>query len=165
MLTYVSQRICRNTRSMKLKWLRPIPEVWIPLYLLLFVAFTVAGFVFRAVEEASNHARGDIVGFTNSMIDGAGSIILVSATISTTIVEGALIFAERYLKHRYEVGKEEGVEVGREEGIELGVEVGVGQERQRWVDWMARKQAADEAGELFDEPPPGQAPGEGRNGL
>ena len=34
-LTYVSQRICRN--AMKLKWLRPIPEVWIPLYLLLFV--------------------------------------------------------------------------------------------------------------------------------
>ena len=159
MLTYVSQRICRNAGSMKLKWLRPIPEVWIPLYLLLFVAFAVAGFVFRAVEEASNHAQGDIVGFTNSMIDGAGSIILVSATISTTIVEGALIFAERYLKHRYEVGKEEGVEVGREEGIELGV----GEERRRWLDWLARKQAADEAGEPFDEPMPGQV--ENRNGL
>ena len=146
---------------MKLRWLRPIPEVWIPLYLLLFVAFAVAGFVFRAVEEASNHAQGDIVGFTNSMIDGAGSIILVSATLSTTIVEGALIFAERYLKHRYEVGKEEGRETGRVEGIELGV----GEERQRWLDWMARKQAADDAGEPFDEPPPGQLHGESRNGL
>ena len=142
---------------MKLKWLRPIPEVWIPLYLLLFVAFAVAGFVFRAVEEASNHAQGDIVGFTNSLIDGAGSIILVSATISTTIVEGALIFAERYLKHRYEVGKEEGRKEAQEEIRK--------EERQRWLDWMARKQAADEAGEPFDEPTPGQPHSNNRNGF
>lgn len=76
------------------------------------------------------------------MVDGAVSVILVAATISTTIVEGALIFAERYLKHRYERGREEGKEEGREA------------EQQRWADWTARKQRAEDAGAKFSEPSP-----------
>ncbi len=94
----------------------------------------------RAIEQLPLHKRGDIVGFTNSMIDGSVSVILVAATTSTIIVEGALIFAEKYLNHRFEKGKQEGEE----------------RERQRWVDWMARKQAAEDAGEPFDEPSPAQ---------
>ena len=50
-------------------------------------------------------------------------------------------------------------------GKEEGVEEGVGEERQRWLDWMARKQAAEDAGEPFDEPTPGQVQGESRNGF
>ena len=104
------------------------------------------GLGFRAIEELPRHQPGDAIGFTNTMVDGAFSVILVAATISTTIVEGAMIFAERYLKHRYERGREEGIEEGKEEGREA--------ERQRWADWMARKQRAEEAGEEFSEPSP-----------
>ena len=43
-----------------------------------------------------------------------------------------MIFAEKYLKHRFERGLEEGIEEGTKS------------ERQRWVDWMARKQAAED---------------------
>ena len=67
-----------------------------------------------------------------------------------------MIFAERYLKHRFERGREEGVEQGIEQGIEL--------ERQRWVEWFARKQAAEDAGEPFDEPMPGQTTDNSKNG-
>ena len=84
------------------------------------------------------------------MVDGAVSVILVAATISTSIVEGALIFAEKYLKHRYERGREEGREEGRA--------VGVDEERQRWKEWMLRKQVAEEAGEPFNEPSPAETP-------
>ena len=104
------------------------------------------GLGFRAIEELPRHQPGDAIGFTNTMVDGAVSVILVAATISTTIVEGAMIFAERYLKHRYERGREEGIEEGKEEGREA--------EQQRWADWMARKQRAEELGEEFSEPSP-----------
>ena len=127
-----------------MRWLRPIPEDWIPWHLTLFIALSIVGMTIRAIEQLPLHKRGDIVGFTNSMIDGSVSVILVAATTSTIIVEGALIFAEKYLKHRFEKGKQEGLEEGEE------------RERQRWVDWMERKQAAEDAGEPFDEPSPAQ---------
>ena len=131
-----------------MRWLRPIPEDWIPWHLLLFIAFCVVGMVLRAVEQFPLHERGDVVGFTNAMIDASVSVIVVSAALSTAIVEGAMIFAERYLKHRFERGIEQGRHEGREEGTKS--------ERQRWVDWMARKQAAEDAGEAFDEPSPAE---------
>ena len=110
----------------------------------------VVGLGFRAIEGLPRHRPGDAIGFTNTMVDGAVSVILVAATISTTIVEGAMIFAERYLKHRYERGREEGIEAGKKEGKEEGREA----EQRRWADWMARKQRAEDAGEEFSEPSP-----------
>ena len=135
-----------------MRWLRPIPQDWIPWHLLLFIALFAMGMAMRAAEELPAHPHGDTVGFANAMIDGAVSVIVVSAAISTTIVEGALIFAEKYLKHRYEVGLEEGVEKGRVEGREEGQDT----ERQRWVEWFARKDAAELAGEEFNEPRPSE---------
>ncbi len=123
-----------------MRWLRPIPEDWIPWHLTLFIALSMIGMVLRATEQLPLHRKGDIVGFTNTMIDGSVSVILVAATTSTMIVEGALIFAEKYLNYRYKKGREEGTE----------------SERQRWVDWMARKEAAEDAGEPFEEPSPAQ---------
>ena len=126
-----------------MRWLRPIPQDWIPWHLLLFITLCALGLALRGIEQLPLHQRSDAIGFTNSMIDGSVSIILVAATVSTTVVEGALIFAEKYLKHRFEKGREE----GREEGVdEL--------ERERWIDWNKRspKQAAEAAGEPFDEP-------------
>ena len=125
-----------------MRWLRPIPEDWIPWHLLLFIAFCVVGMVLRAVEQFPLHERGDVVGFTNAMIDASVSVIVVSAALSTAIVEGALIFAEKYLKHRFERGLEEGHEKGTKS------------ERQRWVEWNDRRLAAEAAGEEFTDPTP-----------
>ena len=99
-----------------MRWLRPIPQDWIPWHLLLFIALFAMGMAMRAAEELPAHPHGDTVGFANAMIDGAVSVIVVSAAISTTIVEGALIFAEKYLKHRYEVGLEKGPRGRRRRG-------------------------------------------------
>ena len=136
-----------------MRWLRPIPEDWIPWHLVLFTSLCAVGLAIRAVEELPLHGRGDAIGFINAMIDAAVSVILVAATISTTIVEGALIFAERYLKHRFERGREQGREEGREEGRAEGAD----EERKRWKEWMARKQVAEDAGETFDEPSPAES--------
>lgn len=82
------------------------------------------------------------------MIDASVSVILVAATASTIIVEGALIFAEKYLNYRYRKGREEGHAQGQQEGAEI--------ERQRWQEWLARKQKAEMSGERFDEPSPAE---------
>lgn len=131
-----------------MRWLRPIPEHWIPWHLTLFIALSVVGMTLRAIEQLPLHKRGDIVGFTNSMIDASVSVILVAATTSTIIVEGALIFAEKYLNHRFEKGREQGREEGRVEGAD--------EERKRWLDWVARKQSAENAGKPFNEPSPAE---------
>ena len=143
-----------------MRWERPIPEDLITWHLGLFVVLATIGAALKVAEQLPLHQRDDVVGFTSAMIDGSVSVILLSATVSTVILEGTMIFAERYLKHRFERGREE----GREEGVEQGVEQGIELERQRWVEWFARKQAAEDAGEPFDEPMPGQTTDNSKNG-
>ncbi len=124
-----------------MRWLRPIPDAWVAWHFTLFLWLMAFGSLLLLLEQLPAHSQGDIIGFANSIIRGLAPVILVSAAVSTTIVEGSMIFAERYLKHRYERGKEEGAD----------------QERQRWLDWLVRKQRADETGEFFDEPMPSEA--------
>ena len=135
-----------------MRWERPIPEDLITWHVGLFVVLGTIGVALKIAEQLPLHERGDVLGFANAMIDGSGSVILLSATVSTVVLEGTMIFAERYLKHRFERGREEGVE----QGVEL--------ERRRWTEWFARKQAAEDAGETFDEPMPGQTAAGSKNG-
>ena len=60
------------------------------------------------------------------------------------LVEGVSMLAERYLKSRYDKGKEDGREEGQEE------------ERQRWLAWNQRREEALREGREFTEPPPGE---------
>ena len=52
------------------------------------------------------------------------------------------MLAERYLRERYNKGREEGLEEGREE------------ERRAWVEWNERREQAVKDGREFTEPPP-----------
>ncbi len=52
------------------------------------------------------------------------------------------MLVEQYLKARYYKGVEKGEEKGR------------GEERQEWLAWYERMQAAQREGRPFDEPPP-----------
>ncbi len=45
---------------------------------------------------------------------------------------------------------------GEERGIKLGEERGRELERDAWLDWLERRQAAAAAGEPFDEPNPAE---------
>ena len=51
-------------------------------------------------------------------------------------------------------GKAEGLAEGKAEGIAEGKAKGIAEANARWEDWWARRQAAEEAGIPFDEPPP-----------
>ncbi len=57
-------------------------------------------------------------------------------------------------------GEERGIKLGEERGIKLGEERGLERgrelERDAWVDWFERRQAAAAAGEPFTEPNPAE---------
>ena len=86
--------------------------------------------------------------------------IFTAAAINIAVIfqaEVIAMLAERYKRHRYEVGKAEGVELGKAEGVELGK----AEERARRHRYSARLRAwnesrirAAEKGEPFDEPMP-----------
>ena len=54
------------------------------------------------------------------------------------------------------LGEERGIQLGEERGIKLGEEQGRELERDAWVDWLERRDAAAAAGEPFTEPNPAE---------
>ena len=53
-------------------------------------------------------------------------------------------------------GEARGIKLGEERGIQLGEEQGRELERDAWVDWLERRDAAAAAGEPFTEPNPAE---------
>ena len=53
-------------------------------------------------------------------------------------------------------GEERGIKLGEERGIKLGEERGRELERDTWVGWLKRRDAAAAAGEPFNEPNPAE---------
>lgn len=79
---------------------------------------------------------------------GQGTAPLVITIAAETLVilltlEGAVMLAERYLKRRYQIGRDEGIEVGREKGREEGVEVGRVEGREEGIE-MGRVEGIEE---------------------
>ena len=94
-----------------------------------------------------------------AILVGMAAIGFVSAINTVAIVEGIDMLAERYLKRRYQTGKEEGRAEGREEGREEGIEIGLEKANREWYAWNQRRMDAEQAGEAFNEPPPFQKNG------
>ena len=63
---------------------------------------------------------------------------------------------ERGIKLGEERGEERGIKLGEERGIKLGEERGRELERDAWLEWLERRQAAAAAGEPFTEPNPAE---------
>ncbi len=81
-------------------------------------------------------------------------LVIVALADSLLIVEGAAMLAERYLRERYEKGREEGLEEGLEKGRGEGREEGREEANMLWSEWNRRREEAERDGRAFDEPPP-----------
>ena len=81
------------------------------------------------------------------------SILLATYTLTEAIMLAS------WLKERDQKRELAAEERGMEKGLEEGLERGREEERRAWQAWYNRRRAAEEAGRLFDEPPPGEAPG------
>ena len=62
---------------------------------------------------------------------------------------------EKWLEDRRKRRLEAAREVARKEGLQKGIQEGRRvEERQMWVQWLARREEAEARGETFTEPPP-----------
>ncbi len=79
----------------------------------------------------------------------------------TEIGRNAVVIAkslEKWLEDRRKRRLEAAREVARKEGIQKGIqegrEKGRVEEREFWLEWLARREEAEARGETFTEPPP-----------
>ena len=141
-----------------------ISRNWGQIYYILFSAQTTIALGLISWHEIFVRDKDTPTETLIAIGQASAPLILTIAAETLVIIlamEAIAMLAERYLKRRYEVGKEEGVEIGKE----LGKEEGVKQERKRAderirihnarVDaWDERRLRAQAEGEPFDEPMP-----------
>ena len=63
-------------------------------------------------------------------------------------------YRQRTRQRAQEEGMREGLEKGIQEGLEKGIQEGRQEQQERWLQWLERRQRAEESGLPFDEPPP-----------
>ena len=100
---------------------RPTLAGW---YLGLSGAQCIAAIAFVVWYEAQTIAEDGLPKTILEIAQGLVPFFFIALTGSLLIVEGAAMLAERYLRERYNKGREEGLEEGREEGREEGLEEG-----------------------------------------
>ena len=104
------------------------------LFLVLFLPGSILAFLY------GNGQAHVVVSFMEA-------VVVISAAAAFVIVEGTVLLSERYLKKRFNEGKEEGLT----EGIEKG-KLEMWQAYMR--EWERRRDEAEERGLEFTEPPP-----------
>ena len=65
------------------------------------------------------------------------------------------MLSERYLRHRYRVGFEQGYREGFEKSYKKSFKKSSIRARDEMLDWFKRREAAAAEGKPFNEPPPG----------
>ena len=73
---------------------------------------------------------------------------------SVVIAKSLEKWLEDRRKRRLEAARKEGLQEGIQEGRQEGRQQGRVEERQMWVQWLARREEAEALGETFTEPPP-----------
>ena len=132
-------------------------ELW-PWCLWVICLLTVAWTVLVAWSEVSSDKHAGILETSIAIGSGASSGVPLIVIYSILIVivgnfilgGGIMVMARAAKEYLYDK-----IEKQREKIREEGREQGKADERQAWVDWNARRLAAEARGEPFDEPPPG----------
>lgn len=124
--------------------------------LLLAVLLSVSLFAVLYDQNGWTFLEGiGLGGVPSGLVRMGGSLaplVFVSVTLMILVSEGGTMVADAF-REQLEKRRERARERGREEGIAAGL----AEERARWQDWLARKQAAELEDRPFDEPPPGEA--------
>ena len=90
---------------------------------------------------------GEVPSGTVRMGGSLAPLVVLSVTLMVLVIEGGTMVADAFRRQLQERARER----GRAEGLAAGL----AEERARWQDWLARKQAAELENRPFDEPPPG----------
>ena len=106
--------------------------------LALFAIVSLLGLFGVTWLEVRHNTTDGVLETTVAIIITMQSVVVVAAAWVYLTVEGSAMIAEKYLKKRYQDGRQD----GRRE------------REAKWREWYERWQAAQNRGEKFDEPPP-----------
>ena len=116
----------------------PGREGW---FLVLFVAQYLAGLGILSILSAI----GEIEALESVRL--IAPLIITAAANAILLVEGIPMVSEQFLRRREAQGEARGEERGEQRGRK--------ETQQRWEDWNRRRLEAEQKGEEFSEPPPG----------
>ena len=88
-------------------------------YIIVFAIELCISIGWATYHEIVNFQDDGISGLVLRIADRADPLIVVLIAVTFVVGEGVRMFAERYLRHRYEVGKKEGRVERNEEIIRL----------------------------------------------
>ena len=115
--------------------------------LLLAVFLGISAFAVLYDQNGWTFLEGiGLGGVPSGLVRMGGSLaplVFVSVTLMVLVSEGGTMVADAF-REQLQKRRERARERGREE------------ERARWQEWLARKQAAELENRPFDEPPPGE---------
>ena len=78
------------------------------LYLVLFCLFCLCGLGLVSYHEIRNITSDGVVATVVAIIKGMEAVVVISAALTYTIIQGADMLAEKYKRRRYEQGRAEG---------------------------------------------------------
>ncbi len=147
---------------------------WLPWCLGTIFALTIGWTAFIAWVEVKSGKHDTISQTAIAVVKGSSPaaplIVIYTLFIITALDTGGsgIMVTYRFLERKILKPQAEKLRAeGREQGWEQGQRKGRDEERQVWTDWNRRRVEAEERGEPFNEPPPGEGmihkPDQGQN--
>ena len=138
-----------------------IPRKWFYVFARIFSSLVLLNLLLEVFFGWKLEALGGTLLTRTSVLMAliVGFFFIFSHLLEEIMFGYAKLFRERV----YAEGKAEGIAEGKAEGIAEGKAEGFHIANQAWVEWFQRKEAAEAAGEPFDEPSPAEQHENGGN--
>ena len=93
----------------------------------------------------------------NGLRQSSGAMLWIAGNslLGQEVYNMMYLITEKYMNKRYR----DGLTKGRGEGLAEGLAEGRNEEREEWLAWNERREAAEREGREFTEPPPAGRPG------
>ena len=132
-----------------------IPDGWEGTYLWLFVLQVLAWATLMTWRASCCGTESNVFDAILAVGTGMAAIMVTSAGTSMILVEGIVIYAEKFLRKRYAEGKAEGIAEGKAKGIAEGKAKGIAEGKkatnEAWERWY---RTLTEAGLSENDLPP-----------
>ena len=124
-----------------------IPDGWEGTYLWLFVLQVLAWASLMTWRTSCCGTESNVFDAILAVGTGMAAIMVTSAGTSMILVEGIVIYAEKFLRKRYAEGKAEGIAEGKAKGIAEGKAKGIAEGKAKGI--AEGKKATNEAWERW----------------
>ena len=127
-------------------------------YLGFFTLLATSGEIIVIAGEIGQHQG--IMETWRAVMGPSADVMATSAGAAYALTEigrNSVVIAkslEKWLEDRRKRRLEAAEKVAREKGLNEGREKGRVEEREFWLEWLARREEAEARGETFTEPPP-----------